>query len=351
MNDFIIVGGGLAGIAFAEMARRNEKSFVLYDDNSQGSSMVAGGLYNPVILKRLSPAWYAEKGMDAIPAFYRPIAKLLGTNFDFPLPVLRRFASIEEQNNWFAAGDKSILSRFLSMKLVTTPIEGIEAGFGYGEVLETGYVDTAGLVRAYRGYLANNGNLVNESFDASTLRPSGDSVRYKDVAARHVIFADGFGLKRNPYFSWLPLDGTKGELLIIDAPGLKLENAIIKANVFLVPLGNGRFKAGATYAPWDSTAAPTENGKAELIHALKTLLDCDFEVVDHLAGIRPTVKDRRPLIGTHPKQPKVHLLNGLGSRGVMLAPVMADMLFRNIESGTPIDAECDLKRFEKKFFV
>ncbi len=42
-----------------------------------------------------------------------------------------------------------------------------------------------------------------------------------------------------------------------------------------------------------------------------------------LAGVRPTVKDRRPLIGTHPMHSQLHVLNGLGTRGVMLGPAMA----------------------------
>ena len=53
--DYIIVGLGLAGLAFAEELERNHKSFVVFEDNSQNSSLVAGGVYNPVILKRFTP--------------------------------------------------------------------------------------------------------------------------------------------------------------------------------------------------------------------------------------------------------------------------------------------------------
>ena len=52
MKDFIIVGAGLAGISFAETALLNNKSFVVISDASQNSSIVAAGIYNPVIVKR-----------------------------------------------------------------------------------------------------------------------------------------------------------------------------------------------------------------------------------------------------------------------------------------------------------
>ena len=54
MIDYIIVGNGLAGISFAEIALNANKSILVFDDNSQPSSRIAGGLYNPVVLKRFS---------------------------------------------------------------------------------------------------------------------------------------------------------------------------------------------------------------------------------------------------------------------------------------------------------
>jgi glycine oxidase len=51
-TDYIIIGCGLAGVALCEKLRGEGKSFIVYDNNSQQSSIVAAGLYNPVILKR-----------------------------------------------------------------------------------------------------------------------------------------------------------------------------------------------------------------------------------------------------------------------------------------------------------
>ena len=73
MLDYIIVGSGLAGISFAETLLQQEKLFVVFDNNSQNSSKIAGGLYNPVILKRFSQVWNANLQLETAHSFYAKI--------------------------------------------------------------------------------------------------------------------------------------------------------------------------------------------------------------------------------------------------------------------------------------
>ncbi|GEP49441.1 FAD-dependent oxidoreductase [Flavobacterium noncentrifugens] len=347
MIDYIIVGSGLAGIAFAETALNSGKTILVFDNHSQNSSTIAGGLYNPVILKRFSKLQQAQEQLLVLQEFYDEVESKLDLKLNFRLPVLRKFFSVEEQNNWFTASDKPGLSPFLSTKLIHTKYSGIDSPFGYGEVLQTGYVETAQLLQSYQKYLKDKNQLVEEVFDYDLLESNPDFVRYKNIHAKHIVFAEGFGLHANPFFKHLPLDGTKGELFIIKAPNLNLD-VILNTNVFILPLGNDLFKVGATYNWEDKTNQTTEAGKAELIEKISEILNCNFEIIEHLAGVRPTVKDRRPLLGTHAVYSNIHIFNGLGTRGVMLGPFMAKVLFDHIEFGTPIDRENDIKRFDKK---
>ena len=174
-----------------------------------------------------------------------------------------------------------------------------------------------------------------------------NGVFYKGIEARHVIFAEGYGLHANPYFNSLPLDGTKGELFIIEAPGLKLD-VIVNTSVFILPLRQNLFKVGATYNWKDKTNDTSEEGKQELIDRIQEIINCDFKIISHFAGIRPTVRDRRPLIGTHQMYPQLHVLNGLGTRGVMLGPSMAKALYDFIEFEIALDPSIDCWRFEKR---
>lgn len=347
MIDYLIVGCGLAGISFSEMALANAKSILVVDNDSQNSSKIAGGLYNPVILKRFSEVWQAQEQLLLMNQFYADLEQKLAVKVDFKKPILRKFFSVEEQNNWFAASDKPALAPFLSTSIVTKKYGGIDSPFNYGEVLHTGYVDTASLLENYKKYLLQENLLLQDSFDYEALEVLSDSIRYKNIEARHIIFAEGFGMHANPYFNHLPLDGTKGELFIIKAPDLDLD-VIINTSVFILPLGDGFFKVGATYNWKDKTDLPTEEGKQELVERIQEIINCEFEIVSHFAGVRPTVKDRRPLVGTHVDSKSIHILNGLGTRGVMLGPAMAKALFEWIESGIPLPKEINIDRFKPK---
>lgn len=347
MIDYLIIGSGLAGISFSEMALNDNKSIRVLDNNSQNSSKIAGGLYNPVILKRFSEVWKAQEQLLLMNCFYAILEEKLKIKVDFKKPILRKFFSIEEQNNWFSASDKVALAPFLSMDLVTKKFSGIESPYNYGEVLQTGYVDTALLQFKYKEYLGKLDLYLEESFDYNALEILNNGIRYKEIEAKHIIFAEGFGLHANPFFNHLPLDGTKGELFIIKAPKLNLD-VIVNTSVFILPLGNDLFKVGATYNWKDKTDLPTEEGKTELVDRIKEIISCDFEIMEHFAGVRPTVKDRRPLVGTHAIHKSVHILNGLGTRGVMLGPAMAKALYDFVESGVPLDKEIDIKRFLPK---
>lgn len=347
MIDYLIIGSGLAGISFAEKALQNGKSIFVMDNNSQNSSKIAGGLYNPVILKRFSEVWKAKEQLELMEQFYAVLEEKLKCTVDFKRPILRKFFSVEEQNNWFAASDKPTLAPFLSTQLISKKYPGIDSPYGYGEVLQTGYVDTALLIEKYRAYLIEHTLFQEESFVYDALQLETSGIRYKDIQAKHIIFAEGFGMHANPYFKDLPLDGTKGELFIIKAPKLDLD-VIINTSVFILPLGNDLFKVGATYNWKDKTNLPSEEGKTELVERIQEIITCDFEIIAHFAGVRPTVKDRRPLVGTLQNHQAIHILNGLGTRGVMLGPAMAKELFDSIEYQVPLDAAIDIRRFKTK---
>lgn len=347
MIDYLIIGNGLAGICFAETALQKNKTIYVFDDNSQPSSKVAGGLYNPVVLKRFSEVWKSKEQLEIAFPLYKQIEKKLNITFDYKIPILRRLASFEEQNNWFVAADKPNLSTFLSSKLITDKISNINSSFGFGEVLETGYLDIATLIKYYSEYLKNTNSYSSDRFDYDKITFENDFIHYKNIQAKHIIFAEGFGLHSNPFFNDLPLDGTKGELLIIKSLNLDL-SVIVKSNIFLLPLGNDLYKVGATYNWKDKSNIPTEEGKKELVDNLKELITCDFEIIKHFAGVRPTVKDRRPLVGAHHLHKNLHVLNGLGTRGVMLGPYLALQLFNNIENNIPLENEINIHRIYKK---
>lgn len=342
--DYIIVGIGLAGISFCEQLRANNKTFVVFDDASQQSSVVAGGLYNPVVLKRFTSVWKSKEQLQTALPMYAELENRLHVKLDYSIPVYRKFTSLEEQNDWFAASDKPNLTEYLSTKLIKNKNGCIDAPFGFGEVLNTGRIDTKSLIKAYKKELIKYDAFFEDAFNYGQLQQLKKGVQYKSITAKHIVFTEGYGIAKNPFFNTFPLLPTKGELLVIEAPDLKID-FVLKSAVFLIPLQNDLYIVGATYR-WDDTSnKTTEKAKEELLGKLEKLITCPFKVVKQVAGIRPTVKDRRPLVGQHPIYKNLYVLNGLGTRGVMIGPYVAHQLYRFIEEGIPLKADIDVKRF------
>ena len=346
--DYIIVGSGLASIMFAEQLRTHQKSFVVISDRSQQASLVASGLYNPVVLKRFTAAWNAASHLETAIPKYISLEKLLGVKLDYVVPIHRVFNSVQEQNNWFLACDKPLLTPFLNPKLVDNKNNSVKAPFGFGEVNATGRIDTQKLIEAYRTFLSQMNQYISATFDYEALIETPEGLYYESIQAKHIVFTEGFGIHKNPYFKQLPLEGTKGELITIYAPQLQL-TPILKSSIFVIPMEGDHYLVGSTYDWTDKTNIPTSEAKSQLLEKLERLVTCDFEVVNQRAGIRPTVSDRRPLVGRHPNHQKMYVLNGLGTRGVLIAPAMAEALYAFIETDAPLPEEIDISRFSAVF--
>mgnify|MGYP005990234839 CR=1 FL=1 len=344
--DYIIVGLGLAGLAFAEELIEAKKTFIVFEDDSQTSSLVAGGVYNPVILKRFTPVWNAKEQLRIALPFYKSIEEKLNIIIDEKFVIKKAFKSIEDQNTWFEACDKPKLIDYLDPKLDSQTYNGVIANFSFGNVNETGRIDTKKLVESYRTYLEDSQLIRFENFEHQQLNLDEETIKYKDVKASKVVFCEGFGIKENPYFKYLPLNEAKGELFTIHAPKLNI-NFLLKSTLFVLPLGDNLYKVGATFNWTDKTSDPSEEGKEELVEKLKKVINVPYTIVSQSAGIRPTVAGRRPLVGRHPKHSQLIVLNGLGTRGVMIAPTVAKSLFNHLEKDLDLDKEIDIKRFQK----
>ena len=317
---------------------------MVYENDSQNSSTVAGGIFNPVILKRFTLAWNAGEQLQTALPFYRSLEQKLGVKLIVDLPIYRKFNSIEEQNNWYSAMDKPLVEPFLDSKLAASVNENIPSNFSFGRVKGTGRIDTAQLIQKYREYLQNRGCLDSSEFDYGKLVIKDEGISYEGIKAEKILFCEGFGMVENPYFNFLPLHGNKGEYLVIKSKELKLDVAV-KSSVFILPLGEDFYKIGATYDHGDSSPNPTPKARETLESQVKKMLICDFEIVDQVAGIRPATNDRKPVVGRHPVHTRLFCCNGYGSRGVLIAPAVAKEFAAFLEENKPLDPEIDLKRY------
>lgn len=265
--DYIVVGLGLAGLAFIEQLEKHHKSYKVFEDDSQNSSSVAGGTYNPVVLKRFTPVWNGHEQLELAMPFYKELSDKLQAEFDTKFTTKKVFNSVGDENNWFTALDKPMLSNYMKPEIFKKKIPGVIGDFGFGELIGTGRIDTKKLISEYRSLLIEQDSLTKERFDYHDLKISEHKVQYKELEASKVVFCEGFGLKANPFFNYLPLNGTKGEIITIHAPELKID-FLLKSAVFVLPLGNDYYKVGATFNWTDKTLQLTDKGKKELVDKL-----------------------------------------------------------------------------------
>jgi glycine/D-amino acid oxidase-like deaminating enzyme len=155
-------------------------------------------------------------------------------------------------------------------------------------------------------------------------------------------------LLRTHFSKNLKFKHSKGEVLELKIPELN-QQEIISGEIFVMPINNDRYKVGATYSWDDLNWETTESARMELLDKLHNISSTHFEVINQKAGIRPTMHDRKPVIGLLPDNPQIGIFNGLGSKGVLLGPYFAKQ-FANflIGDSTYIHPEADIKRYFKR---
>ncbi|MCB0706183.1 MAG: FAD-dependent oxidoreductase [Saprospiraceae bacterium] len=345
MQDYLIIGQGLAGsLLFHELSKRG-KNVKILDQGLEGSaSVTAAGLINPVTGRRYVKTWMIDELHPKAMEVYAALEALLNIPIYHPGNIVRSLINRREREDWLIRTGDPEYREFL--------LEDFDLGqyanhtvplFSYGETQKAAQVDLPLLVKTFRDYLLKTDALIAERFEPEALEFAQDHIRYRNLKARQIVFCEGFRGASNPWFSYLPFNNTKGEILLIRIPGVRFQK-IFKHRIFLVPLQDDIYWVGSKY-DWNFTDdQPHAESKKYLLERLNDILTVPFEVVDHKAAIRPTVKDRRPFLGVHPKFPQLAIFNGLGTKGASLGPYFANEMADFLVSGKPISAEVSISR-------
>ncbi len=348
--DFLLIGQGLAGTLLAHFLRREGRSvFVIDAGDGRAASRVAAGLINPITGRRYVKSWRVDELLPAARATYRVLETELGLSVYHPRPLIRSIFTVGEENDWLSRSGDPAYAGYVEETADLGPYAGCLApARGYGGVGQAAQVDLGELCAAYRLRLQREQRLAEEPFRHGELELTAQGVRYGDLQARRAVFCEGYRGAANPFFSYLPFQGDKGDVLLVRFPGHTFDR-IVKHKVFIVPLKGELYWVGATYQHRYETDAPTPDGRVRLLGRLEETVRVPFEEVGHRAAVRPTVSDRRPLLGRHPKHPQLALFNGLGTKGASLGPFFARQLAAHLTGGAPLDAEVDIRRFEERY--
>lgn len=344
--DYIIVGQGLAGTLLCyQLLKAGKKVLVVDQDHKGSSSKIAAGLINPITGRRFVKSWMIEKLLPVAKVQYADLESMLGVQLFHSRNIIRALFNSREENDWLVRTGEPGYAIFMADDAEMEDFQKTtEPAYSYGELLQSAQVDVPLLIEKFRAYLLEEDSLMSEQFDFEQLTIERDKLNYKGIIANKIIFCEGYQGQYNPYFSYLPFNPAKGEILIVKIPNANFKK-LFKHRIFIAPLGNDHYWVGATN-DWDfDDDQPTEEARSFLLERLQDVLKIPFELVTHQAAIRPTVKDRRPFIGAHPAFPNLFIFNGLGTKGASLGPYWAAHLAEVLLKNSNLEDSVNIKRF------
>ena len=343
MYDFLIIGQGIAGSMLTYQAQQKGFSVCAFDTfNPNSASNVASGVVNPITGRKMLKTWKADTIIPYAIDTYKAIETELDIKFIYEIPIAKIITSEEDVNLWNSKlEDSRYRNNISSIQSLNNP--NIIEAYGIGFIHPTFWMDMKVMVQKIRNNLLKNNLLFEDNLDYSLIK-FGNTIKYKNIEAKYIIFAEGFNIQNNPFFNFIPFKPAKGEQFKIYSKELKLDY-IINKNIFIIPLGNDTYHVGSTYIWDDETEIVTEEGRKEVLTKLDKIVKCKYEVLDEKAGIRPTIKDRRPVLGAHPKHKNMFVFNGMGTKGISLAPYFSNELLLHITENKEIDKEIYIQRF------
>ena len=341
--SILIVGAGLAGTSLAQRLLEKQQNVTLIDSGQNNSTAIAAGIINPMVFRRMNKSWRVDDFLKEAIAYYKNLEDDLNIKLIKPLFLRRLFSSLQEKEFWEKRQFEKEYSAYLEI-LTTEDLNYslTKNDFGSGRVKQAFWIEAQTYYTSQMNYFEELGALCKENFSISDFDPEKGS--YKNNSYDKIIFCCGSNNGEIPYFSDIPIEKTKGQTLTIHCQELP-ENESLNRKTFVLPLENNTFKIGATYEWEDGSLNTTKEARELLLENFSVISDLPIKVIDQVAGIRPTVLDRRPVLGQHFSYKKLFIFNGLGAKGYLMAPTLAREMAEFLLEEKVISKEVGINRF------
>lgn len=326
--DVLVVGQGLAGTLLAWELERAGIDFAIVDQgHAHAATRAAAGIINPVTGRRLVKTWRIETLLPRARTTYQQFGDALALPLWRELRVRRLFADEGERAAFERKRGTGELAPF-----VTTAADA--AGFW---IEQAARVDLGALLAAARARWLAQGRLQERRAD-----PAAETLHHA-----WVIDCTGYqGARSADAWHVAPWEFSKGEVLQLNVEGLDPE-VVLNRRHWVIPSGVGAAWVGATHEPGVTDLTPTTAGRTVLERSAAEVLGRGFQVTGHRAGVRVTVADKLPVSGPIAIAPGLGVINALGGKGALWAPLLAAEWVAFIRSGAVIDPLLNVNRFSR----
>ncbi len=350
MKEVLVIGQGLAGSIIGYRLLKSGISFDITDSPyDYSSSKVAAGIYNPVTGKRKVKTWLADELFPYLNTFYSEMEDFLQSQLVYSREIYKPFHDAADQNDVHSKSTTDELGQYINLDIDSNRYNGlIKNEMGGVGIRPSGNVDIKSLLSQLKTHFTEKGAYQENQFIPSQADIRNEKIIWNGKEYKQLVFCEGYKAIHNPLFSWLPFAVTKGHILKVRIPNFPTEH-IVNKGFFILPLHGDEFLVGSSYELTDEEGV-SENGKKQVLKKLNDLITVPYEILDIVAGIRPTVKDRRPMLGTHPEHKNVHIFNGLGTKGVTLGPYFSEKFMDYLFQGEKLPKEVNIERYFSLFY-
>jgi glycine/D-amino acid oxidase-like deaminating enzyme len=339
-RPILIIGQGISGSLVAWFLLKHGANVLVIDPcESSTASRVAAGLIHPVTGRRLVKTWMADTLIPFARSTYTEIEDKIASRFFEDYPVFERFHSAGHRNDWAAKSVDPGLQAYVGEECsAETSPQGIRAPFGGRWLIGCGWLDTIRFLDAMRTYLERMKSFKVGRIDYASLHITEAGVDCDGESFKLVIDCTGVAAFHQPLLGEIGLNPCSGELLHLNSNSIP-RDVVIHGRMKVIPLGGYSYLAGATYRLSHIGNEISQEGKAEICSALDELIEGDYSIGEQICAVRPSSLDRRPIIGKHNRLEHTYLFNGMGSKGVMLAPWFASKLSAHLLHGEELPEE------------
>ena len=348
--DVVIAGAGLAGACAAFHLSRTRAVLVLERHApAAGASGAAAGLVNPLMGRKARPAWRHTEALTTLDA----LLHAAGASALFRRTgVLRPAADLAQAGAFVAAAETHRgAAEWLPPGAACERWPDVAAPHGALWIAGGGHLALPALVRALLAAAEVRGATVRVGTGLAGWETDGDGcIAITDhgerIRTRHLLLALGDGFRRFSALAELPLHRVKGQTIRLRRPPDLDGLPAISGSVYVVPEADG-LVVGATFEHDFASLAP-DPAQSEALRAKAARLLPPLSmtpVLDAQAGVRVTVPGTRlPLLGPLPGRPAAWVFTGLGAKGLLTAPLLAQALPTLLDAPETIPPEVSTLR-------
>ena len=329
MTTSLIIGQGIAGSVLAWSLHWEDKTVQVLDRGRNiSASRIAAGLITPFTGRRLSKAGDFDESAAVAKKFYQRVEQETGALLFNEEPAVRFFFDEAERDFFLKERYETHRSE---IELISEENGGVK-GF---RMLRAARLRVTEFLEVTQAFFTAKGGFHEVDLDLANdieVTEHGVQIRKQGLTVEELYFCQGYQPEENPWFPGIPDAPARGEILRLDIPG-RTTKEVVHRGFWLAPATDRRkdssaneYLLGATYDREDLDENETQSGRDELLLGLKEITTESYRVIGHYSAIRAGMKTRRPVAARHAEYPHVAIMNGMGSKASLMAPITAQRL-------------------------